>query len=74
MTGVPTVGQLEVHSIHHRFGAVASDICAQQKRRDGKQILKGGKEFHWVVSWKDQLLGEIYISGCTGHGWDTSGS
>ena len=45
MTGVPTVGQLEVHSIHHRFVAVASDICAQQKRRDGKQILKGGKGF-----------------------------
>ena len=60
MTGVPTVGQLEVHSIHHRFVAVTSDFCPQQKRRDGKQILKrGGKEFHWVVSWKDQLLGDI---------------
>ena len=74
VTGILAVGQLEVHSIHHVFVAVASDICAQQKRRDGKQILKGGKEFHWVVSWKDQLLGDIYISGCTGHGWDTSGT
>ena len=42
MTGVPTVGQLEVHSIHHRFVAVTSDFCPQQKRRDGKQILKRG--------------------------------
>ena len=73
VTGISAVGQLEVHSIHHVFVAVASDICAQQKRRDGKQILKGGKEFHWVVSWKDPLL-VIYISGCTGHGWDTSGT
>ena len=53
MSGITTFGQLEVHSIQHVFVAVASDICAQQKRRDGKQILKGGKEFHWVVSWKD---------------------
>ena len=40
MTGVPTVGQLEVHSIHHRFVAVASDICAPQKRREGKADLE----------------------------------
>ena len=73
MSGITTFGQLEVHSIQHEFVAVASDICAQQKRRDGKQILKGGKDFHWVVSWKDPLL-VIYISGCTGHGWDTSGT
>ena len=55
MSGITTFGQ----SIQHVFVAVASDICAQQKRRDGKQILKGGKEFHWVGSWKDQLLGDI---------------
>ena len=72
VTGISAVSQLEVHSIHHVFVAVTSDICAQQKRRDGKRILKGGKGFHWVVSWKDQLLGGI--SGCAGHGWDTSGT
>ena len=74
MSGITTFGQLEVHSIQHVFVAVASDICAQQKRRDGKQILKGGKEFHWVVSWKDPLL-VIYkwmYRTWMGHKWHMS--
>ena len=44
--GLSTAGQLEVHSSLHVFAMVTLDPFAFAKRREGEQILKGGRSLH----------------------------